>query len=160
MLRRVRDREDLVYAPEFDRSLEEPVAGAIAIPRSVPLVVTEGNYLLLTTGGWAGVRPLLDQVWYLEPDEAIRLERLVTRHITFGKAPDAAWSWAHGSDARNAGLVAADRDRADVVIDPPTVKPLPVEPTRPTNVVICRRGFVRPSCVSRPPRHPWVGCSG
>jgi pantothenate kinase len=129
LLRRVRDREELVYAPGFDRSLEEPVAGAIPIAGDVPLVVTEGNYLLLTTGRWADVRPLLDVVWYLEPDEAMRLERLVTRHIVFGKPAAAAWAWAHGSDAANAAVIAADRDRADVVIDPPTVEPLPVEPS-------------------------------
>jgi pantothenate kinase len=123
LLRRVREREDLVYAPEFDRSLEEPVAGAIPIPRDVPLVVTEGNYLLLTQGPWAGVRPLLDEVWYLEPDDEVRLERLVRRHIAFGKQPDAARLWAHGSDAANAALIAAERDRADMVLVPPVLAP-------------------------------------
>jgi pantothenate kinase len=127
LLRRVRDRADLVYAPEFDRSLEEPVAGAIPVPRDVRLVVTEGNYLLLTQGPWAGVRPLLDEVWYLEPDDAVRMERLVRRHIAFGKPPDAARSWAHGSDSRNAEVVAAERDRADLILEPPLLVPAPGE---------------------------------
>ena len=46
LLARLRALEDdVVYAPEFRREIEEPIAGAIAVPRSVPLVVTEGNYL-------------------------------------------------------------------------------------------------------------------
>ncbi len=48
LLRRLRDAsDDVVYAPRFDRDLEEPIAGAVRIGREVPLVVTEGNYLLV-----------------------------------------------------------------------------------------------------------------
>ena len=39
--------DETVYAPAFRREIEEPIAGAIAVPPEVPLVVTEGNYLLL-----------------------------------------------------------------------------------------------------------------
>src|SRR4051812_41526675 len=60
LLARLRSDEEVVYAPEFRREIEEPIAGAIAIPRAVSLVVTEGNYLLL----WPEVRPLLDECWY------------------------------------------------------------------------------------------------
>src|SRR2546423_8559252 len=35
-----------VYAPRFDRELEEPISGAIPVPADLPLVITEGNYLL------------------------------------------------------------------------------------------------------------------
>ena len=47
LLARLRGDEPVVYAPEFRREIEEPIAGAIAVPRTTPLVVTEGNYLLL-----------------------------------------------------------------------------------------------------------------
>src|SRR5690349_12818292 len=57
LLERLRGEEPVVYAPEFRREIEEPIAGAIAIPRSVQLVVTEGNYLLL----WPQIKPLLDE---------------------------------------------------------------------------------------------------
>jgi pantothenate kinase len=117
LLRRLRSREDdVVYAPAFDRGLEEPIAGALPIPREVPLVITEGNYLLVDEAPWAGVGPLLDVVWYLEVDERVRLERLVVRHVTFGKDPDEARLWAEGSDQRNAEVIAATRGRADDVI--------------------------------------------
>ncbi|WP_240197519.1 nucleoside/nucleotide kinase family protein [Nonomuraea lactucae] len=108
-------REDVVYAPEFRREIEEPVAGAISIPRDVSLVVTEGNYLLLDEGPWAAVRGLLDQVWYFDTSESDRVELLVRRHIAYGKDPAAARAWALGSDQRNAETVAATRHRADLV---------------------------------------------
>lgn len=117
LLRRLRHQaERVVYAPEFRRDLEEPVAGAIAVAPTIPLVITEGNYLLGNDGEWAPVRGLLDEVWYVDTDEELRLTRLIARHRAFGKDPAAARSWALGSDQRNAAVVAATRPRADLVV--------------------------------------------
>jgi pantothenate kinase len=117
LLERLRAAEDeTVYAPEFRREIEEPIAGAIAVPPRVSLVVTEGNYLLLTDGDWAAVRPLLNEAWYVEMDEETRLRWLIQRHVEFGKSPAAARAWVLRSDEANAALVAATRDRADVVV--------------------------------------------
>jgi pantothenate kinase len=117
LLRRLRDeRSGVVYAPRFDRSIETAVAGAIPVAPEVPLVITEGNYLLLPSDAWADVRPLLAEVWFVAPDEAVRVERLVQRHIDHGKAPDEARAWVLGTDARNSDLVIRTRDRADVVV--------------------------------------------
>jgi pantothenate kinase len=109
---------DSVRAPDFDRSLEEPVEGAIPVPADTRLVITEGNYLLLDRPPWSQVRELLDEVWFVEVPEPLRLERLVTRHVEFGRSPqDARQRVTRGSDAANAALVAATRARADLVID-------------------------------------------
>jgi pantothenate kinase len=117
LLRRLRDPgPDPVYAPRFDRHLEEPIAGAIPVPPDLPLVVTEGNYLLLDAGVWAAVRGLLDQVWFLERDETERLERLTARHIGYGRSPAQAAARARGTDQRNAELIAASRYRADLIV--------------------------------------------
>jgi pantothenate kinase len=117
LLRRLRDQgEDVVYAPVFERALEEPIANAVAVPRDVPLVVTEGNYLLVQEGDWAHVRPLLDEVWYVGVDDDVRRTRLVQRHAAFGKSLDAARAWALGPDERNAVIIEATRERADVVV--------------------------------------------
>lgn len=107
-----------VYAPAFDRTVEEPIAGSIPVPPDVPLVITEGNYLLHDAGEWAGVRPLLDEVWYCAPDEGTRVRRLVERHVRHGKDPALARAWVARSDEANARLVAAGRHRADLVVDP------------------------------------------
>ncbi|GAA3980424.1 nucleoside/nucleotide kinase family protein [Streptomyces marokkonensis] len=123
LLRRLRgeaDGEDVegdtVYAPGFERELEQPIAGAVPVRPSARLVVTEGNYLLLETGAWARVRARLDEVWFCEPAQTERIRRLVARHERFGKSPEDAVAWALGSDQRNADLVAATRDRADLVV--------------------------------------------
>jgi pantothenate kinase len=117
LLRRLRDRtEEVVYAPEFRREIEEPIAGAIAVPRATPLVVTEGNYLLVPNEPWAGVRPHLDECWYADLDEATRLRWLIRRHIDYGKTPEAAHEWVHRSDQANSAVVAATRNQADVVV--------------------------------------------
>ncbi|MGW6691603.1 nucleoside/nucleotide kinase family protein [Streptomyces sp. NPDC054961] len=118
LLRRLRAPDDAtVYAPAFDRSLEEPIAGSVAVAPAVPLVITEGNYLLHDAGEWAAVRPLLDEAWYLAPDEALRVGRLIDRHVRHGKDPAYARAWVARSDEANARLVAPGRDRSDLVID-------------------------------------------
>ncbi|MFF8467691.1 nucleoside/nucleotide kinase family protein [Streptomyces griseus] len=118
LLRRLRAPDPLhtVYAPAFDRSLEEPVAGALPVPPAVPLVVTEGNYLLLDDGPWAPVRTLLDEVWFLEPDPEARVRRLVDRHVRHGRPRRRAEEWVARSDEANARLVERGRDRADLIV--------------------------------------------
>jgi len=108
--------EAVVYAPTFRRDLEEPIAGAIPVPRDTPLVVTEGNYLLVGEPPWDSLRALIDDVWYVEPDEPTRLDRLMRRHMEFGRDEQAAHDRTHGSDQRNAELIASTKQWADVVV--------------------------------------------
>ncbi|MFE3641162.1 nucleoside/nucleotide kinase family protein [Streptomyces sp. NPDC059169] len=110
------ERGTTVYAPAFDRGLEEPVAGSIPVPPDVPLVVTEGNYLLHDEGPWAQLRTLLDEVWYLHLDERFRVQRLVDRHVRFGKERAYAERWVRESDEVNARLVAHGRYRAHLTV--------------------------------------------
>ncbi len=118
LLARLRDRgEDCVHAPRFDRTIEEPIAGALAIPASADLVITEGNYLLHDGDGWDRVAPHLDVVWYLEVPTPLREERLVRRRIEHGDDPEHSLDWVRTVDARNAALVEATRDRADAILD-------------------------------------------
>ena len=115
LLHRLRDRaEDVVYAPEFRREIEEPIAGAIAVPREVPLAITEGNYLLY----WNDVRELLDEVWFVDLDEPTRLARLVERHMAYGRTRAEAEQRTYGSDQRNAELIMATRMNADLIVGP------------------------------------------
>ena len=117
LLRRLSENtEAVVYAPWFDRSIEEPIACTVPIEREVPLVITEGNYLLVDDGDWAQIRPLLGTCWYVDLDELTRIDRLVTRHQSFGRTPEQAREWVLRSDQRNAELVARTRERADLVV--------------------------------------------
>ena len=108
--------EPVVYAPEFRREIEEPIAGAIAVRREVPLVVVEGNYLLLDEPPWRDIAPLLAETWYLDPDEATRIARLVARHMAFGRDEAQAIGRALGSDQRNAEVILATRAKATVIV--------------------------------------------
>ena len=124
LLRRLReDEDDVIYAPGFERVVEQPVAGTIPVPRAARLIVTEGNYLLVDDPLWSRVRPLLDEVWYVDGDDD-RLRRLIDRHRRFGKDEAAAVAWATGTDERNARVVAATRDRADLVVPPAVLRDL------------------------------------
>ena len=117
LLRRLRTADaPVTYAPVFRREIEEPVAGAIAVRQDAPLVIVEGNYLLVDESPWDEVRGLLDACWFVEIDETTRLERLVARHEAHGRSPQQARVFAHGSDQVNAELIAGTRPRADWVI--------------------------------------------
>jgi len=118
LLRRLKSNgEPVVYAPMFDRSLEESIGCAIPVAREVPLVITEGNYLLLDAEGWRESRAQIDEVWFLDLSDDERQLRLLRRHEAFGKPPAEAEAWVLGSDQRNAAVVAATRRRADLIID-------------------------------------------
>jgi pantothenate kinase len=116
LLRRLRDQTGIVYAPEFRREIEEPIAGAIPVFPEIPLVVTEGNYLLVPERPWGDVRDLLDEIWFLRPGESERHRRLIARHEAFGRSPDEARDRALGSDERNATVINATAERADLVL--------------------------------------------
>ena len=117
LLRRLKEATDeQVWAPRFDRQLEDSIAASIGIAPEVTLVVTEGNYLLLDEMPWATVRTLLDQCWYVEVPERLRHERLEARHRRYGRSPEEAHKRTYGSDERNAELIAATAQSADAIV--------------------------------------------
>jgi pantothenate kinase len=118
LLRRLRERPaDPVYAPGFERVLEQSLAGAVVVGPEAELVVTEGNYLLLDRPEWRAVRAELDEVWFLASPDDVRRSRLVARHVAFGKSPVEAEAWVTRVDDANAALVEASRERADRVVE-------------------------------------------
>lgn len=117
LLRRLRsDTAGVVYAPAFDREIEQPVAGSIAVPPDCRLVLTEGNYLLLDAPEWRAARAASDEVWFCRVDDGLRESRLLDRHVRFGKAPDEARAWMRAVDEPNARLIAASAGGADLTV--------------------------------------------
>jgi len=114
---------EMVYAPAFDRDIEQPVAGSIPVLPTCELVLTEGNYLLLDDLAWREVRAELDEVWFLDADDDVRRSRLVDRHVRFGKTRTHAEAWVAEVDEPNATLIAATRERADVVVASSSLPP-------------------------------------
>ena len=106
-----------VVAPGFDRTVEESEPGAILIDPRQRILIIEGNYLLHDAGGWERVAPLLDATIFVHLDHVTRHDRLIARHIAFGKTPEAAREWVLGPDERNAVIVSTGAARADLVLE-------------------------------------------
>jgi pantothenate kinase len=116
LLRRIAAGEP-VWAPSFERTLEQPIAQSIPVVAETRVVVSEGNYLLLADAPWPEVRAQFDEVWFCHENSDERLRRLIDRHIEFGKTPEAAREWVRRSDEHNAALVAASTAGADLIVD-------------------------------------------
>ncbi|GAA4671724.1 nucleoside/nucleotide kinase family protein [Frondihabitans cladoniiphilus] len=129
-LSRQREGDETIYAPLFDRGLEEPVGSSVPVAAEVRLVVTEGNYLLLESGGWGGVSPLLTESWFVSVDAEERHRRLVARRLSYGHATDAAEAWVTDVDETNAAVVDRTAGRADLVLIFDATHPTP--PRSPT----------------------------
>ncbi len=131
LLRRLRDQQDdeIVYAPRFDRTLEESIGSAIRVDPGVALVVTEGNYLLSDGLHWERCRATLTESWFIQVPQDLRLRWLIDRHIAHGRSPQAAREWVLRSDEANARLVVATADRADVLVALPVGDVTPQDPT-------------------------------
>ena len=114
LLRRLKHQpaNEVIYAPDFRREIEEPVAGALPVFSQTPLVISEGNYLLLEEGPWGPVAGLFDEIWYLNVDPALRLERLTRRHMQFGRSREEAAAWIASNDELNARVIEASARRA------------------------------------------------
>jgi pantothenate kinase len=119
LLRRIRaiHEQETVWAPRFHREIEDAVAGAVAVTADVPLVVTEGNYLLLPDPPWDQIAALLDACWYPDIADDVRRSRLQARHERYGRTPHQARERTLGSDERNAVVVRASRLRASLIVD-------------------------------------------
>ncbi|MGE0214468.1 nucleoside/nucleotide kinase family protein [Mycolicibacterium sp.] len=115
-LRAQRVGDPVVYAPRFRREIEEAIGSSIPVPAMVPLVVTEGNYLLLDRDAWPAARAHIDEVWFLTLDTEVRHARLQRRHEAYGKSPEDAARWALGPDERNARLIESTACRADRIV--------------------------------------------
>ena len=108
--------EETIWAPRFDRDLEDSIAASIPVAPEVSLVITEGNYLLLDSMPWATARELLDDVWYIDLSDDIRHERLEARHRRYGRSPAEAHERTYGSDEANAQLIASTQPAADAIL--------------------------------------------
>lgn len=116
LLGEVRRMAGTILAPAFDRTIEEPVPDAIAIVPETRVVIVEGNYLLLDTGGWERVAPLLDLTFAVETAHDIRLARLIERHIAFGKSIEDARAWVARVDEANARIILSTAASAQHII--------------------------------------------
>ena len=103
-----------VLVPVYRRDLHEPVAAGARVAGG-GVVLTEGNYLALESGGWEGARARIDLLVMLDVAQDELIRRLIARHKSFGRSHVAAAHWVRAVDAPNARLVAASADRCDEI---------------------------------------------
>jgi pantothenate kinase len=117
LIKRIRSEQSQnIYYPIFDRAIEESIAAQGVVTAATKVVIIEGNYLLHDEGGWEVCNDLLDESWMVDVDDDKRIARLISRHIAYGKEPEAAKAWAKGTDEVNAKLIERGRGRADYIV--------------------------------------------
>jgi pantothenate kinase len=108
--------EDFVAVPVFDRSIEIARAGARLIPASVPVIVVEGNYLLLNRAPWTRLRALFDVAVLVDVPEPVLRARLTARWQHYNLTPDEiAWK-LDGNDLPNGRVIMAESTGADYLL--------------------------------------------
>ena len=105
-----------IYAPDYDRTLHEPVAARHVIRPTVRLLLTEGNYLGLDADGWRDAAALLDELWYVDAPDDLRERRLRQRHLGNGSSAERTRERIAGNDRPNGELVKSARARGDRVV--------------------------------------------
>jgi pantothenate kinase len=115
LVRRIKEPSagEVVYAPEFDRSLDAAISGAIPVGPEVRLIITEGNYLLLDEAPWTSLVGVLDAIWFVDVPEDRRHAQLLRRHMRFGRSREDALAWITSTDDPNARRIAAGVEKAD-----------------------------------------------
>ena len=107
-----------VSGPGYSRKIEDTVDDAFTVQPEVRILIVEGNYLLLTEGPWAGVKPLLDYAVFIDVPRDLVRARLLKRHGEEGLFTEER-NRAHieRNDLPNYDLVAGSAERADLVIE-------------------------------------------
>ena len=118
LLKRINTETDQdIYYPVFHREIEESYAADGVVLANTKIVLTEGNYLLFDKAGWEKVAAELTEIWYININDSVRIDRLVKRHEFYGKDKESALNWATGTDEINAKIVESTAVRADVIIN-------------------------------------------
>lgn len=116
-LKRLRDRDEAeVAVPVFDRKIEIARAGARLIPRDVPVIVVEGNWLLLNQAPWDRLRPVFDMTVMVDVPEHVLRARLRGRWERLGLTEDEITEKLEENDLPNGRWVRDGSVPADHVI--------------------------------------------
>lgn len=114
---RLKQATGTVTGPGYSRQIEDVVDDAVTVPAEARILIVEGNYLLLTEGPWAEVKPALDFTVFIDVPRDVVRARLLKRHAAEGLFTEER-NIAHVDrvDLGNYDLVAATRARADLVL--------------------------------------------
>jgi len=115
-LGRLHDQSHELFFPRFDRGMDLSVAGALPILPKTPIVVVEGNYLLLKSAPWSSLKDLFSATVFVSPPRQVLRDRLLQRWIDHGLTPEAALQRASGNDLPNAERILDESVAADLIL--------------------------------------------
>ncbi|MFC6671098.1 uridine kinase [Marinobacterium aestuariivivens] len=116
LVRRIRNGGADIHYPLFDRTSDRCLVDAGLLKAGTPIVVVEGNYLLLEDSPWKALAGLFDATVFLAPPVETLEERLILRWLNYGLSPEMAAEKARGNDLRNARLVLEKSVTADLLL--------------------------------------------
>lgn len=100
--------------PAYDRNLHDPIQNAIFV--TAPIVIIEGNWLLLKEPGWQDLIQYCDYSIFIgSPIENLR-ERLINRKMKGGLSYEDAENFFENSDGLNVKRVLSNSHRADLTL--------------------------------------------
>ena len=99
--------------PVYDRRIHDVVPDALTV--DAPILLIEGNWLLLDEEPWRALRALADDTVRIDADSALLRDRLIARKVQGGLSEAEATAFCEASDARNVERFAAHAGAADEV---------------------------------------------
>ncbi|SUW62327.1 Pantothenate kinase [Buttiauxella agrestis] len=98
--------------PQYDRNLHDPVENAIAV--TAPIVVVEGNWLLLNQPEWQALREHCDYSVFISAAPDMLSERLIGRKVRGGLTREQAEAFFQATDGPNVLRVLENSQPADM----------------------------------------------
>ena len=105
-----------VFYPKFDRVLDLAIANSISINPKTPVVIVEGNYLLLDQHPWQTLSNLFDVTVFVAPRHDTLRKRLIDRWRNLGFDEETSVRKVEGNDLPNADLVLQKSRPSDITL--------------------------------------------
>jgi putative kinase len=106
--------KDLLW-PEYDRKAHDPKENQISV--TAPIVVVEGNWVLLKQYPWDSLAELADFTIFIKSEEPVLKHRLIERKLRGGFSEDFVQEHYRKADQPNIDLVMTESSKADVVLE-------------------------------------------
>lgn len=117
LLKKLKSATTAIAVPGYSRKIEDVVPDAMTVAGNVPILVVEGNYLLLDVSPWNEISKLLDLSFYIDVPVDLVRKRLLKRHAEHGLfTPERIKKHLDQVDMVNFITVSGSSQRADVFI--------------------------------------------
>ena len=114
LIRLKANKENQVVVPIFDRKLELSRASAKIIKKKIPLIITEGNYLLLNKKPWSDLQNYFDLTIMIKSSQNTLSKRLTERWKSFNFSKEIIKQKVFENDLPNAKYVYENSMTADI----------------------------------------------